>query len=273
MRIAHYSSRIAPPYLDEVDTRLRANGLAPEWVNLEEDTNQSAPWPSALLSGVESGHIEAFLHPLALLSTETPDGLAKAAVLPSPYQSDFLFCSDGQQRGLHQLGQEWVVYTRSPRIIQQVRALLPNLRMELRADASTDLLRLPHTGLILSATELCAIKEPPLGGNALHPREFPSDAGAAALVICCSGNDQYTLRTLRRLHDTELGWQTNVERKLLRLLGNSEGRPGVHCERDAHAHWHAWATCNDAMGLLRRAQCSSSTHADLADQLFSNLFK
>jgi porphobilinogen deaminase len=273
MRIAHYTSLIAPSYLNEVEIRLKSEGLAPEWVNLEEDSDQSAPWPSALQSGVESGLVEAFLHPLALLGTETPDGLAKAAVLPSPYQSDFLFCSDGQQRGLHQLGPEWIVYTRSARIVQQVRALLPKLRVELRADASTDLLKLPHTALILSGTELCALSEPPPGGNPLHPREFPSDAGAAALALCCSSSDHHTLRTLRRLHDTKLGWQTNVERKLLRLLSNSEGRPGVHCERDAHAHWHAWATCSDAMGLLRRAQCSSSTHADLADQLFSNLFK
>lgn len=273
MRIAHDTSFIAPPYLTEADTRLREQGLAPEWVKLHEESNQSAPWPTALQAGVESGRVDAFLHPLTLLGTETPEGLVKAALLPSPYHADILFCSDGQKRGLHQLGSEWVVYTRSPRVVQQARALLPKLRIEWHRDAQTDLLKHPNTGLILTAVELCALSEPPPGGNPLHPREFPSDAGAGALALCCSAADRHTLQALRQIHRVELGWQTNVERKLLRLLDNSAATPGVHCERDAQAHWHAWATCSDTDGQLHRAQCSSSTHADLAEQLFTNLHK
>lgn len=273
MRIAYFPANIANKWLDEVDAELRKQGLEIDWLpQLQEEAAQK-PWPETFQSGLQAGHFDAALHSLALLGTEAPEGCSIAALRPAPYYKDYLFCADKKQRGLHQLNADWQLFTRSARVQAQVRSLRPELRVNVDPQASPDKYPELNTAVVLTAVELCSFNELPEGGNPLHPREFPSDAGAKALALLCIENDRHTRRALHRAHDQQLGWQTNVERRLKRQLASNEnGQLGVHCERDAGANWHAWATWTPSPSApLKRAQCSSSTHADLADQVYQNL--
>ena len=66
---------------------------------------------------------------------------------------------------------------------------------------------------------------------------------------------------------------TNVERKVLQLMDGGCQLPlGVHCERDAAGHYHAFAAC-EIGGVVRRARLSSSTSYGVAEQLVAALKK
>lgn len=105
----------------------------------------------------------------------------------------------------------------------------------------------------------------------LSPLEFVPAPAQGVVAWQCLAADIPTRQLLQRIHHSEVSACTNVERKVLRLLGDEySGHLGVYCERDGNGFYHAVAAAL-VQGELRTARMSSSTNFGLAENLVRQL--
>ncbi|MCB0519011.1 MAG: hypothetical protein H6577_00960 [Lewinellaceae bacterium] len=106
-----------------------------------------------------------------------------------------------------------------------------------------------------------------------NPIEFLPTPGEGVFAYQCCADDFEIRRLVRLMHHPEVSAVTNIERKLLKMLGDKKDLPlGVFCEQDQFGHFHIHAAIADALGRnLRKARISQNTHLLLAENLVEAL--
>jgi hydroxymethylbilane synthase len=107
----------------------------------------------------------------------------------------------------------------------------------------------------------------------LHPREFVPAPGQGILTYQTRADNLEVRKLLARLHHTEVGMCSNVERAVLKQMGGGCSMPlGVYCELDSFKNYHVWASYAPAVGhALKKVSMSSATHLDLVQQIVDQL--
>jgi len=107
----------------------------------------------------------------------------------------------------------------------------------------------------------------------LNPREFPPAPAQGVLAYQTRIADKRVRRILKELHDPHVALCTNVERKILQLIGGGCHAPlGAYCERDKLGNYHVWAARAATWNKpVRFAKHSSSTHHQLAETIVKSL--
>lgn len=167
------------------------------------------------------GEIDAAVHSLKDVPTDLPDGFRIAAITRRAQPFD-AFVSN-KFPTFESLPQGAVIGTSSLRRAAQVSALRPDVSIKnLRGNVETRLGKLDagdFDAIILAAAGLERL------GHAARIRELLTAiipaAGQGALAIETRGDDESTLRLVRRLNDAETFAAAEVEREFLREVGGS----------------------------------------------------
>ncbi|MBK6903385.1 MAG: hypothetical protein IPH04_11405 [Saprospirales bacterium] len=237
--------------------------------------------PDELHAALLSGEIECSARALHELPATPREGIVNAALIDRAEPAAMLIMpAEKQSNGIFRLPKEAVVYVAHPALGAQLGDFRPDLRLyplagsflqweSLLREAQADALLLNP----LEASLFLREKSEDFFRLALNPREICPQPGLGAIVLQTLSDDLPTRRLLQSVHRPELSARTNVERKLLRLLGGELQTPlGAFCERDAMGHYHLFAAyAGGESGRLRRVRQSSSTTSDLADLAFAAL--
>lgn len=167
------------------------------------------------------GEIDAAVHSLKDVPTELPDGFRIAAITRRAQPFDAFVSNKFPTFAALPTGA--VIGTSSLRRAAQVSALRPDVAIKnLRGNVETRLGKLDagdFDAIILAAAGLDRL------GHAARIRELLTAiipaAGQGALAIETRGDDESTLRLVRRLNDAETFAAAEVEREFLREVGGS----------------------------------------------------
>ena len=167
------------------------------------------------------GEIDAAVHSLKDVPTELPDGFRIAAITRRAQPFDAFVSNKFPTFDALPTGA--VIGTSSLRRAAQVSALRPDVAIKnLRGNVETRLGKLDagdFDAIILAAAGLERL------GHAARIRELLTviipAAGQGALAIETRGDDESTLRLVRRLNDAETFAAAEVEREFLREVGGS----------------------------------------------------
>lgn len=167
------------------------------------------------------GEIDAAVHSLKDVPTDLPDGFRIAAITRRAQPFDAFVSNKFSTFAALPTGA--VIGTSSLRRAAQVSALRPDVAIKnLRGNVETRLGKLDagdFDAIILAAAGLERL------GHAARIRELLTAiipaAGQGALAIETRGDDESTLRLVRRLNDAETFAAAEVEREFLREVGGS----------------------------------------------------
>lgn len=223
------------------------------------------------------GRVDLAVHSLKDMPTSQPSGLTLAALSYRADPADLLIIRPEAVVAdqVLSLAKGAKVGTSSARRKAQLRDLNADLlavdirgnvptRLEKARSGEVDAVLLAAAGIERLALDLSSFKV-----IRLHPREFVPAPGQGVMAIQTREDDLELRKKLAALHDDKVGVCTNVERKVLQLLGGGCQTPlGVHCTLDAMGNFHAHAAmAKDWQSPVRRVRHSSSTHAGLAEQI------
>ena len=228
-----------------------------------------------LEAAVLHGTVQLAVHRLSDLPTLLPDGLVVTAVSAREHPGDLLLVRSeavdrGQDFALKPYavlggGTLWrIAQMRDfrPDVVfknpdEDLSALLESLRQ-----GALDAVIVAAADLHLSGLDASGLEVLPL-----HPSEFVPAPAQGVLAYQTHRDDLTVRRTLKQLHHPEVSACTNVERRVLQLLGGDRTLPlGVFVERDVGGNFHAFAALEQA-GTVRRARRSQSTNVGLAEQV------
>lgn len=227
------------------------------------------------------GDIDMAVHSMKDLPTTQPEGLAITAVSYRENPADWLIVRPTamQEGQLFQLKKGAIVGTSSARRKAQLLDFRPDIVLnDIRGNVPTrlDKLRQGNFDAIMLAGAGLSRLEIDLSEwriVAFNPREFVPAPAQGVLAFQTAKDDLPLRRILQQIHHPEVSAVTNVERKVLKLMGGGCHMPiGVYCERDAAGNYHVWAAVADTWDApLRRAHLSSSTHFRLAERMVEQL--
>ena len=229
------------------------------------------------------GDIDLAVHSMKDLPTESPEGLAITAVSYRENPADWLIINRGQEdtNKVYQLKENAVVGTSSARrkailldirkdiTLKDIRGNVPT-RLQKLKDGQFDAIVLAAAGITrldLDMSDFVVVK--------LNTKEFVPAPAQGVLAYQTRIADIETRKVIKKLHHSEVAAVTNVERKVLNLLGGGCHMPlGVYCELDDMGNYHVWAAKAATWdGALKRVQMSSSTSFELAEQVLAALKK
>jgi hydroxymethylbilane synthase len=227
------------------------------------------------------GDIDLAVHSMKDLPTSQPEGLAITAVSYRDNPADWLVIrkTAADATKVFKLKDGAVVGTSANRRKAQMIDFRPDVVLkDIRGNVPTRLEKLRNgdfDAIFLAAAGVSRLALDMTGFEVveMNPREFVPAPAQGVLAWQTNRNDTETRLILKKIHHPEISAVTNVERKVLQLMDGGCQLPlGVHCERDAAGHYHAFAAC-EIGGVLRRARLSSSTSYGLAEQLVEMLKK
>jgi len=230
-----------------------------------------------------SGQVDLAVHSMKDLPTESPEGLSIAGVSYRENPADWLVINKGQEdtSKVYQLKENAIVGTSSARRkailldirpdinLKDIRGNVPT-RLQKLKDGQFDAIVLAAAGLTrldLDMSDFIVVK--------LNTKEFvPAPAQGVLAYQTCTA-DIETRKIIKRLHNSEVAAVTNVERKVLNLLGGGCHMPlGVYCELDDKGYYHVWAAKAPTWdGPVKRVRMSSGTSFELAEQVLAALNK
>lgn len=227
------------------------------------------------------GDVDMAVHSMKDMPTSQPEGLVLAGVSYREDPADWLLIRpeavvEGQ---LFKLKENALVGTSSARRKAQLLDYRRDVQLaDIRGNVPTRLEKLRRgdfDAILLAGAGLSRL-ELDLSGIVVlkfNPREFvPAPAQGVLTFQCCEG-DAETRNLIRQIHHPEISALTNIERKVLQLIGGGCHVPlGVYCERDAMSHYHVWAAMSDAWDQpVRRVRISQSTSYLLAEKVVEAL--
>lgn len=230
-----------------------------------------------------NGQVDLAVHSMKDLPTESPEGLSIAGVSYRENPADWLVINKGKEDAskVYQLKENAIVGTSSARrkailldirpdiTLKDIRGNVPTRLQKLRDD-QFDAIVLAAAGLTrldLDMSDFVVVK--------LNTKEFvPAPAQGVLAYQTCTA-DIETRKIIKQLHHSEVAAATNVERKVLNLLGGGCHMPlGVYCELDKNGYYHVWAAKADTWnGPVKRVRMSSGTSFELAEQVLAALNK
>ncbi|MCB0638119.1 MAG: hydroxymethylbilane synthase [Lewinella sp.] len=227
--------------------------------------------------------VDLAVHSMKDLPTTPPPGLVVSAVSYREDPSDWLLLRPevADQDQLFGLPRGAVVGTSSARRKAQLLDFRPDLQMaDIRGNVPTRIEKLRRgdfAGILLAGAGLTRLQldVSDLRVVRFSPREFVPAPAQGVLAFQTREDDLELRRVLKKLHQPEVAKCTNVERRVLQLLGGGCHMPlGVYCERDEAGNFHVWAAKADRWDSpLQRARLSSGTSFELAEQVIDALNK
>jgi len=221
------------------------------------------------------------VHSMENLPAEQPEGLCITAVSQRQNPADLLLIRKEAYAAnkLLRLVEGAVIGATSQRRITQLRAFRPDVQWkELAGDAPALLEKLRNgacDAIFWSAAMLERLS-PDLSDLEvfeLPAREFVPAPGQGVQAWQTNRSDTATRLILKQLHHPEVSACTNIERRVLQLLGTDFMEAlGVYCERDVVGNYHAFAA-GEIDGLLVKTRLSSSTSFGMAEKLVEQLRK
>ena len=290
LRIGTHNNMPALRYAALTQAELSLIGVDSELVNvpLHEENVQNehlhtGARPESLKTELENlllcGEVDLIVYPMEALSTTLPEGLVITAVSGREYPADLLVIRpeayDPTQ--ILRIKKGAVIGVSTERRKAQMQDIRPDIEWRNLPDSAAIHLQSLREGHFdadfLAASEVHRLDLDLRGLEIveLNPREFVPAPAQGVLAWLTNREDVPTRRILKKIHHPEVSACTNVERRVLQLLGGDCTLPlGVYCERDAAGNFHAIAA-----GFfdreLRRAQVSQSTTIGLAEALFKRL--
>jgi len=227
------------------------------------------------------GAVDVAVHAMENLPAEQPEGLCITAVSQRQNPADLLLIRKEAYAAnkLLKLAEGAVIGATSQRRITQLRSFRPDVQWkELAGDAPTLLekLRKGECDAIIWSAAMVERLSPDLSDIEvfeLPVREFVPAPAQGVLAWQSNRSDTATRLILKQLHHPDVSACTNIERRVLQLLGaDFKEALGVYCERDAVGNYHAFAAC-EIEGRLIRTRLSSSTSFGMAEKLVEQLRK
>ncbi len=229
------------------------------------------------------GDVEMAVHSMKDLPTTQPEGLVVAGVSYRDDPADWLLLSKEKvvDNQLFSLPSGAVVGTSSARRKAMLLHYRPDVQLlDIRGNVPTRLEKLRRgefDAILLAGAGLSRLQLDLSGLEVIQlaTAEFvPAPAQGVLAYQCCAG-DLPTRRLIQKIHHPEISAATNIERKVLKLIGGGCHLPlGVFCERDSMGNYHVWAALADAWDEpMRFARMSSSTSLNLAEKLVDALSK
>ncbi|MCB0543435.1 MAG: hydroxymethylbilane synthase [Saprospiraceae bacterium] len=225
------------------------------------------------------GEVDLAVHSMKDLPTTQPDGLVITAVSYRDNPADWLLVRpEAVDTGkTFHLKEGALVGTSAARRKAQLLDFRPDAQVkDIRGNVPTRLEKLrggDFDAIFLAAAGLnrLGLDTEDLVKIELNPREFVPAPAQGVLAWQTNRHDQRTRLLLKKIHHPEVSACTNVERRVLQLMGGGCQLPlGVYCERDAAGNYHAFAASTTG-GAMRRTHISSSTNFGLADRLAAEL--
>lgn len=225
------------------------------------------------------GEVDLAVHSMKDLPTSQPEGLVITAVSYRDNPADWLIVRrEAFAPGtVFNLKNGAVVGTSAARRKAQLLDFRPDVHLkDIRGNVPTRLEKLrsgDFDAIFLAAAGVSrlGLDMSDLEVVELNPREFVPAPAQAVLAWQTNRDDTDTRLLLKKIHHPEVSACTNVERRVLQLMDGGCQLPlGVHCERDAAGHFHAFAAC-EIDGAMRRARLSSSTSFGMAEKLVNDL--
>ncbi|MEL6867536.1 MAG: hydroxymethylbilane synthase [Bacteroidota bacterium] len=227
------------------------------------------------------GDIDLAVHSMKDLPTESPEGLSITAVSYREDPADWLVVHKAAYEATQSLRMKAnpIVGTSSARRKAQIKHLRPDVQLkDIRGNVPTRLDKLRQgqfDAILLAAAGLRRLEMDleEFEVVRLNPREFVPAPAQGVLAYQVRQNDKTLRRLLKVLHHKEVAQQTNIERKVLQLLGGGCHTPlGVYCNCDQGGNYHVWAaTASSTEGPLKSVQLSSSTSFGLAEKIVEGL--
>lgn len=225
--------------------------------------------------------VDIAVHSMKDMPTSGTEGLALTAVSARENPADWLLLRPDKvvENTLFQLPQGAVVGTSSSRRKAQLLSFRSDLQLaDLRGNVPTRVNKLReghYDAIVLAAAGLqrLHLDLSDLAIVKFNPREFVPAPAQGVMAYQTRKEDIPLRKILQEIHRSDVAACTNVERKVLQLLGGGCHMPlGVYCERDSEGNYHAWAAMAEAWNApLRRVQRSSSTQFELAEEIVKML--
>ncbi|MEY4926459.1 MAG: hypothetical protein RI894_895 [Bacteroidota bacterium] len=108
----------------------------------------------------------------------------------------------------------------------------------------------------------------------LDETEFIAAPAEGLFVLLCAKNKLEAVRSLRQFNDAKLVEISNIERRVLQLIGDlkATGKLGVRCACDKNGNYHLWACwCEQANLPPNYIKISQSTRTGLAEAAVKKL--
>ncbi|MEM1323292.1 MAG: hydroxymethylbilane synthase [Bacteroidota bacterium] len=227
------------------------------------------------------GDVDMAVHSMKDLPTSPPPGLCTTAVSYRANPADHLLIrkASSDEGKILKLAEGAVVGTSSARRKALLLDFRPDLAIkDIRGNVPTRIDKLRQgqfDGIVMAAAglERLQLDLSDLLVLPLNPKEFVPAPAQGVLAFQCVEADRTTRKLLRHLHHREVSACTNVERKVLQMMGGGCHMPlGVYCERDDMGHYHAWAAKAEHWdGPLKRFRLSSSTTFGMAEKILEAL--
>jgi len=226
------------------------------------------------------GDIDMAVHSMKDMPTTSSEGLAITAVSYRENPADWMLVRhDATENIIMKVKKGGIVGTSSARRKAMVRHFRPDVTLrDIRGNVPTRIEKLrsgEFDAILLAAAGISRLE---LDLNDLHvlklnPKEFVPAPAQGVLAWQTTIDDLETRRILKKLHQPEVSAVTNVERKILKLLGGGCHTPfGAYCERDDLGNFHVYAAKADTWeSNLKTVQLSSSTSHLLAEEVLMKL--
>jgi hydroxymethylbilane synthase len=292
IKIGTPSDELALYHANQTLQQLSDLGIETELTTFPTQGNQSKHFPFDKSKGEDnltgeiekallSGEVDFAVHALQDLPTTQPNGLVLAGVSKRESPAEWLLMrkNDLADDQLFSLKEKATVGVSSTRRKAQMFDFRPDVVFKEMTGNESDCLENLRKGnfdaiilageninyLGLDVSDLFVLK--------FNPREFiPAPAQGILAYQCCEA-DLEIRRLLKQLHRPETTAVSNVERKILKLMGGDLQMPiGVYCEQDANSHYHVWAAYAQTWDAqLKRVRLSSSTNFNLAERVVEML--
>lgn len=223
------------------------------------------------------GDVDMAVHSMKDLPTTPPEGLVTTAVSYRENPADWLLirqeCVDSAQ--LFRMKSEAIVGTSSARRKAQMLDYRPDVQLkDIRGNVPTRIRKLREgqfDAILLAAAGVSRLESDLAGLELikLNPKEFVPAPGQGALAFQTQADNLPLRRILKKIHHPEVSAATNVERRVLQLLGGGCHMPlGVYCEQDGQGNYHVWAAQAESWQKpVKRIRLSSSTSFKLAEKV------
>jgi hydroxymethylbilane synthase len=237
----------------------------------------------ALELGLLNDEIDLAVHSMKDMPTEKNPALIIAGVSERANPSDWLIfnksCFDANQ--VFKLKKKARIGTSSLRRKVQIQFMRPDAKViNLRGNVPTRITKLSEgafDGIILAAA---GIERLQIDLSEYHvvrfsPKEFIPAPAQGVLAYQIAQKNEALGVIIKQIHHQEVSKVTNVERKVMQLLGGGCNTPvGAYCYRDNAGNYHAWGSyAEDDEAPLVKSQISYNTRVGLAEALAENLLK
>ncbi len=228
------------------------------------------------------GDIDVAVHSLKDMPTEATPGLSLAGLSYREDPADLLIIrKDAYDAGRPlKLKENAVVGTSSIRRKSQILRFSSSVEIkDLRGNVPTRVGKLAngdYDAIVLAAAGLnrLEIDLSDFETLRLNPKEFNPAPGQGIIVYQSRKEDILVRKMLSKIHHREVSECSNVERKVMMLLGGGCHSPlGVYCEKDKNGNYHAFASFGENPKEMQSCMISQSTHAGLAENIVAELKK